>query len=176
MSVNKVILVGNVGRDPEVKYIDANKVVARLAIATNESYRDRNGNLVDQTEWHNVELWDDLARLAEKYVKKGKMLYIEGKLRTNKWTDKETNQERQSKFIRATQMTFLGGTGSGGNDEGSGSQSSYNKSSNNSGGNQNYNNSGNDNTNSNNSNNSGNNSNYEAPAAPEPMPDDDLPF
>lgn len=169
MSVNKVILVGNVGRDPEVKYIDANKVVARLAIATNESYRDRNGNLVDQTEWHNVELWDDLARLAEKYVKKGKMLYIEGKLRTNKWTDKETNQERQSKFIRATQMTFLGGTGGGGNDEGSGSQSSYNKSSNNSGGNQNYNNSGNDNTNS-------NNSNYEAPAAPEPMPDDDLPF
>lgn len=173
MSVNKVILVGNVGKDPEVKYIDANKVVARLAIATNESYRDRNGNLVDQTEWHNVELWDDLARLAEKYVKKGKMLYIEGKLRTNKWVDKETNQERQSKFIRATQMTFLGGTGGGGSDEGSGGQSSYNKGSSNSGSNQNYNNNAGTNTNSNGG---GNNSNYEAPTAPEPMPDDDLPF
>lgn len=172
MSVNKVILVGNVGRDPEVKYIDANKVVARLAIATNESYRDRNGNLVDQTEWHNVELWDDLARLAEKYVKKGKMLYIEGKLRTNKWVDKDTNQERQSKFIRATQMTFLGGTGGGGSEEGVGSgQSSYNRGGNS--GNQNYNNNA---GNNNPTNNGGNNSSYEAPTAPEPMPDDDLPF
>lgn len=164
MSVNKVILVGNVGRDPEVKYIDNNKVVARITIATNESYRDRNGNLVDQTEWHNVELWDDLARLAEKYVKKGKMLYIEGKIRTNKWVDKDSNQERQSKYIRATQMTFLGGgSGSGGGEEGG--SSSYSRGT--------TTNTPSYNTNTGNSN---NNSSYEAPVAPEPMPDDDLPF
>lgn len=159
MSVNKVILVGNVGKDPEVKYLDGNKAVARITIATNESYRDRNGQLVEQTEWHNVELWDDLARLAEKYVKKGKMLYIEGKIRTNKWVDKDTNQERQSKYIRANAMTFLGG-GTGGGEEGSGS--SYNRG----GNNNNYGN-----------NNSTPTQQYDnVPAAPEPMPDDDLPF
>jgi single-strand DNA-binding protein len=164
MSVNKVILVGNVGKDPEVKYIDGNKVVARITIATNESYKDRNGQLVEQTEWHNVEMWDDLARLAEKYVKKGKMLYIEGKIRTNKWVDKDTNQERQSKFVRATTMTFLGGSGGSGEEGGS---SSYRS-----------------NTNTNNNSGSYNNNNSGAPtqqydnvpAAPEPMPDDDLPF
>jgi single-strand DNA-binding protein len=163
MSVNKVILVGNVGKDPEVKYLDGNKAVARITIATNESYKDRNGQLVEQTEWHNVEMWDELARLAEKYVKKGKMLYIEGKIRTNKWVDKDTNQERQSKYIRATTMTFLGG-GSGGNGD-EGSSSSYR-------GNTNTNNSG-----SNNNTNSAPTPQYDnVPTAPEPMPDDDLPF
>lgn len=157
MSVNKVILVGNVGRDPEVKYLDNNKVVAKLAIATNESYRDRNGNVVDQTEWHNIEMWDDLAKLAEKYVKKGKLLYVEGKIRTNKWTDRETNQERQSKFIRATAMNFLGSSRDSEGDGGS----SYNR--------------GNDNNNYQNNNNTSAPANDPAPA-PEPMPDDDLPF
>jgi single-strand DNA-binding protein len=159
MSVNKVILVGNVGKDPEVKYIDGNKVVARITLATNESYRDRNGQNVEQTEWHNIEMWDDLARLAEKYVKKGKMIYVEGKLRTNKWMDKETNQERQSKFIRATAMTFLGGNDRNGQQGGGeeGGSSSYNR--------QPINN-----------NQPASNNNYEAPVAPEPMPEDDLPF
>lgn len=173
MSVNKVILVGNVGKDPEVKYLDNNKVVAKLAIATNESYRDRNGNVVDQTEWHNIEMWDDLAKLVEKYVKKGKLLYIEGKIRTNRWTDRETNQERQNKFIRATSMNFLGSSGGGdSNDDGGGS---YNKSSNNSGGNNNQNNN-NYNSNSGNTNNGGDAPKSEPAIAPEPMPDDDLPF
>jgi len=168
MSVNKVILVGNVGKDPEVKYIDNNKVVARVTLATNESYKDRNGNNVEQTEWHNIELWDDLARLAEKYVKKGKMLYIEGKLRTNKWMDKETNQERQSKFIRATTMTFLGG-GSGNNEGGEGSYGNR--------GNYNNNNSGNNNYSNNYSNTSSNQGSMDdAPVSHAPMPDDDLPF
>lgn len=167
MSVNKVILVGNVGRDPEVKYIDNNKVVARITIATNESYRDRNGNVVDQTEWHNVEMWDDLARLVEKYVKKGKLLYIEGKIRTNKWTDRETNQERQSKFIRATSMNFLGGgnSGNGGDESSSYSRGDSNQSSQN-----------NNNYNSNSGNNTNNAPSNEPSVAPEPMPDDDLPF
>lgn len=159
MSVNKVILVGNVGKDPEVKYIDGNKVVARITLATNESYRDRNGQTVEQTEWHNIEMWDDLARLAEKYVKKGKMIYVEGKLRTNKWVDKDTNQERQSKFVRATSMTFLGGSDRSGQQGGEEGGSSYNRQQNN------YNQPANN-----------ANSNYEAPVAPEPMPEDDLPF
>lgn len=161
MSVNKVILVGNVGKDPEVKYLDNNKVVAKLTLATNESYRDRSGQTVDQTEWHNIEMWDDLAKLAEKYVKKGKLLYIEGKIRTNKWTDRDTNQERQSKFIRATTMNFLGGSSSG-DDNGS----SYNRNDN----------SNNYNSNNNSNSGNGNNSSYEPEPAPEPMPDDDLPF
>lgn len=165
MSVNKVILVGNVGRDPEVKYLDNNKVVAKLAIATNESYRDRNGNVVDQTEWHNIEMWDDLARLAEKYVKKGKLLYVEGKIRTNKWVDRDTNQERQSKFIRATAMNFLGSSRDSGDNDGG----SYSRGDDNSGSSS-QNNNYNSNTNSNAP------ANDPAPAAPEPLPDDDLPF
>lgn len=173
MSVNKVILVGNVGRDPEVKYLDNNKVVAKFSIATNESYRDRNGNNVDQTEWHNIEMWDDLAKIVEKYVKKGKLLYVEGKIKTNKWTDRETNQERQNKFIRGTSFNFLG-TGRDEESNEGGGESSYNKGNDNGGGNNNQNN--------NNYNNSSNNSSSnKAPAndpapAPEPMPDDDLPF
>ncbi len=163
MSVNKVILVGNVGRDPEVKYLDNNKVVAKLAIATNESYRDRNGNVVDQTEWHNIEMWDDLAKLAEKYVKKGKLLYIEGKIRTNKWTDRETNQERQSKFVRATAMNFLGSSSGGDNNDGGSSYSRNNDNAGNSG--------------STNNSNANNNAPANEPTpAPEPLPDDDLPF
>lgn len=171
MSVNKVILVGNVGRDPEVKYLDNNKVVAKFSIATNESYRDRNGNTVDQTEWHNIEMWDDLAKIVEKYVKKGKLLYVEGKIKTNKWTDRETNQERQSKFIRATSFNFLGNN-SDGNDNNGGDDngnSSYNRGNNNGGAN----NQGNNNNNSSSNNNAP--ANDPAPA-PEPMPDDDLPF
>lgn len=108
MSVNKVILLGNVGKDPEVKYLDNNKVVANFTLATNEYYKDKNGNRAEQTEWHNIELWDELARLTEKYVKKGNQLYIEGKIRTNSWTDKETGQEKSSKYIRVSQMTFIG--------------------------------------------------------------------
>ncbi len=107
MSVNKVILVGKAGRDPEVRHLDNNRVVANFSLATNEYYRDRNGNRQELTEWHTIEMWDDLARTAEKFVTKGKLLYIEGKIRTNTWTDKETQQERSSKIIRANVMTFL---------------------------------------------------------------------
>jgi single-strand DNA-binding protein len=107
MAVNKVILIGNVGRDPEVRYLENNRVVANFSLATKEFYRDRSGNRQELTEWHNIELWDDLARTAEKYVVKGKLLYIEGKIRTNTWTDKESGQERSSKNIRANVMTFL---------------------------------------------------------------------
>lgn len=112
MSVNKVILVGNVGRDPEVRRLESNRVVANFSLATKESYRDKQGNRQELTEWHTIEMWDDLALTAEKYVTKGKLIYLEGKIRTNTWTDKETGLERSTKIIRCNVMTFLN-TGSG---------------------------------------------------------------
>lgn len=116
MSVNKVILVGNVGRDPEVRHLDNQRVVANFSLATKEFYRDRNGVRQELTEWHNIEMWDDLARTAEKFVVKGKLLYLEGKIRTNSWTDKETGLERSNKIIRANVMTFLN-SGQGSNEQ-----------------------------------------------------------
>lgn len=93
MSVNKVILVGNVGRDPEVRYLDGNGApgaqakVATFTLATTERYRDRSGEMRENTEWHNIVAWRQSAEVAEKYVKKGTQLYIEGKLRTRSFTD-----------------------------------------------------------------------------------------
>lgn len=85
--VNKVILIGNVGADPEVKYLDGGIAVANIRLATSESYKNKNGERVEQTEWHNVVLWRGLAQVAETYVKKGMSLYIEGRLRTRNWDD-----------------------------------------------------------------------------------------
>jgi single-strand DNA-binding protein len=108
MSVNKVILLGNLGKDPEVRYLDNNKVVAQFSLATSETFLDRNGEKKVDTEWHNIEMWDNLAKTAEKYLKKGSQVYIEGKIKTESWRDKEGN-ERTGKKIRATSMTLLGG-------------------------------------------------------------------
>ena len=107
MSVNKVILIGNVGRDPEVRHLEGNRTVANFSLATRETYRDRNGNRQELTEWHSIELWVDLAKSAERFVKKGKLIYLEGKIRTNSWTDRETGAERSNKIIRCNVMTFL---------------------------------------------------------------------
>ncbi|MFT4521187.1 MAG: single-strand DNA-binding protein [Bacteroidia bacterium] len=107
MAINKVILIGNLGADPEVKYLDGNRVVANFNIATNESYTDKQGNKVTQTEWHRIEMWDGLAKVAEKYLSKGRQVYIEGKLKTDHYTDKE-GIERYSTRIRATTMQLLG--------------------------------------------------------------------
>lgn len=106
-TINKVILMGNIGKEPDVRYLENGKVVAKFPLATNENYKDRQGNPVSITEWHNVEVWDDLARLAEKYLRKGKMVYIEGKIRSNKYQDKETGQDRYIKYIKAEVMTFM---------------------------------------------------------------------
>ena len=84
--VNKVILIGNVGADPDVRYLEGGVAVANFRLATSEVY-NRNGEQVRQTEWHNIVLWRNLAQIAEKYVKKGMMLYIEGRLRTRSWDD-----------------------------------------------------------------------------------------
>lgn len=105
--VNKVILVGNLGKDPEVRHLEGGATVANFPLATSESYKDRNGNRVDQTEWHNVVVWRGLAEVAEKYLKKGSQVYIEGKIRTRSWDD-QSGQKRYTTEIVADQMTMLG--------------------------------------------------------------------
>lgn len=105
--VNKVILVGNLGKDPEVRHLEGGASVANFPLATSESYKDRNGNRVDQTEWHNVVVWRGLADVAEKYLKKGNQVYIEGKIRTRSWDDKD-GVKRYTTEIVADQMTMLG--------------------------------------------------------------------
>lgn len=115
-SVNKVILIGNLGSDPEVRYLESGSAVAKFNIATTETYTNKNGERVDNTEWHRIELWEGLAKVAEKYLKKGNQVYIEGRIRTDTWTDKE-GQQRTGVTIRANSMTLLGGP-SGGNSGG----------------------------------------------------------
>ena len=106
--VNKVILVGNLGKDPEVRYLDSGVAVASFSLATTESYKNKEGERVSQTEWHNIVFWRGLAEVAEKYLKKGDSIYVEGKIRTRKWEDKEGNS-RYSTEIIADNMTMLGG-------------------------------------------------------------------
>ena len=89
MAVNKVILVGNVGKDPETKYLDENTPVCKFSLATSEVYRNKDGEKIEQTEWHNIVLWRGLARVAEQYVKKGSQLYIEGRIRNRSYDDKD---------------------------------------------------------------------------------------
>ncbi|WP_375447879.1 single-stranded DNA-binding protein [uncultured Fibrella sp.] len=107
-SLNKVILIGNVGNDPEVKYFDGGSVVARVSLATNETYTNRNNEKVEQTEWFRVEFWNEQAKTIEKYLKKGNQLYVEGRLRTETYTDKE-GKERFSLGVRAQTFQFIGG-------------------------------------------------------------------
>lgn len=109
MSVNKVILVGNVGKDPEVRYFDDQNAVASFSLATNEVSRDREGNRIKITEWHNIRMRGELAKLAEKFVKKGSQIYIEGKIKTETWEDKTTGQPKSAIVIMANVMNFLGG-------------------------------------------------------------------
>ena len=112
--VNKVILLGNLGADPEVKYLEGEKVVANLRLATTESYKDRNGNRVDQTEWHDLEMWDGQAKIAEQYLRKGSQIYVEGKIKSDTWQD-ENGQNRKRMRIRVNSFTMLGGKPEGNN-------------------------------------------------------------
>ena len=106
--VNKVILVGNLGKDPEVRYLDNGVAVANFSLATTENYKNKAGERVSQTEWHNIVLWRGLAEVAEKYLKKGASVYVEGKIRAKKWEDKDGNT-RYNTEILADNMTMLGG-------------------------------------------------------------------
>ena len=105
--VNKVILVGNLGQDPKVRYLDNGVAVASFSLATTENYKNKEGERISQTEWHNIVFWRGLAEVAEKYLKKGDSIYVEGKIRTKKWEDKD-GKDRYSTEIVADNMTMLG--------------------------------------------------------------------
>jgi single-strand DNA-binding protein len=105
--VNKVVLVGNAGQDPEVRHLDSGVTVANFTLATNETYKDKSGERVTQTEWHRIVLWRGLAEVAEKFVKKGELLYIEGRLRTRSWDDKDGNK-RYTTEVFADSLKMLG--------------------------------------------------------------------
>ena len=110
--INKVILIGNLGKDPEVRYLDSGVAVANITLATTENYKNKEGERVSQTEWHDIVLWRGLAEIAEKYLKKGSSVYIEGKIRTRKWEDKDGNNRYRTEVL-ANNMTMLGGRNSG---------------------------------------------------------------
>jgi len=107
MAINKVILVGNVGKDPEIRHLENGTPVCTLPLATSETYTNKSGEKVSNTEWHNVVLWRGLADIAQKYVKKGSQLYIEGKIRSRSWDDKD-GVKRYTTEIVADNMQLLG--------------------------------------------------------------------
>lgn len=111
--VNKVILIGNLGKDPEVRYLENGKAVANVTLATTERYKDREGNQVESTEWHDLEMWDGLAKIAEQYLSKGKSIYVEGKIKTDSWQDEQGVKKYRTR-IRVQNMTMLGSATGGG--------------------------------------------------------------
>src|SRR6266536_5591487 len=107
-SVNKVILVGNVGQDPEVKYTASGLPVAKVSLATNERFKDRNDAWQDRTEWHSVVAWQRLAEIVGEYVRKGSKLYVEGKLQTSSWEDRQNEERKYRTEIVARDIVLLG--------------------------------------------------------------------
>jgi single-strand DNA-binding protein len=112
MSVNKVILVGRLGRDPETRYTGGGQAVANFSIATDETYKDRNGERQKRTEWHKIVVWGKQAEIAQQYLKKGSLIFIEGRIQSREWQDKE-GQKRTSFEIVATNFRMLGGRADG---------------------------------------------------------------
>ncbi|MEK9867699.1 MAG: single-stranded DNA-binding protein [Betaproteobacteria bacterium] len=112
-SVNKVILVGNLGRDPEVRYMPSGDAMVNLSLATTDTWKDKNGDRQEKTEWHRVVMFGRLAEIAGEYLKKGSQAYIEGRLQTRKWTDKE-GQDKYTTEIVGDRMQMLGGRSSSG--------------------------------------------------------------
>jgi single-strand DNA-binding protein len=122
--INKVIIVGNLGNDPETRYMPSGSAVTNLTVATNESWKDKaTGEQKDRTEWHKVAMFNRLAEIAAEYLRKGSQVYIEGKLRTRKWQDKN-GQDRWTTEIIADEMQMLGGRGGAGGGGGSAPTSS----------------------------------------------------
>jgi len=112
--VNKVILIGNLGKDPEVRYLPSGGAVANITVATSESWKDKNtGAMQEQTEWHRVVFYGRLAEIAGEYLRKGSKVYLEGSLHTRKWQDKQTNQDRYSTEIKGSSMQMLDTKGAG---------------------------------------------------------------
>ncbi|HLY92434.1 MAG TPA: single-stranded DNA-binding protein [Candidatus Angelobacter sp.] len=116
-SVNKVILLGNLGKDPEVKYTPSGTPVAKFSLATNERYKDKGGEWQERTEWHNIVAWQRLAEIVGEYVKKGSKLYIEGRLQTSSWEDKQSGEKKYRTEIVASDLVLLSGRGEGGGGE-----------------------------------------------------------
>ena len=112
-SLNRVTLIGNLGKDPEIKYTPSGTAVAKITLATNERFKDKAGEWQDRTEWHNVVLWQRLAEIAGEYLKKGSKVYIEGRLQTRSWDDKTTNQKKYMTEVVAGDLILLGGRGEG---------------------------------------------------------------
>jgi single-strand DNA-binding protein len=112
MSVNKVILVGRLGRDPETRFTGGGQAVANFSVATDESYKDKNGERQKRTEWHKIVVWGKQAEIAQQYLKKGSLVFIEGRIQSREWQDKE-GQKRTSFEIVATNFRMLGGRGDG---------------------------------------------------------------
>lgn len=106
-SVNKVILIGNIGRDPELRVLEGNISRVNFTLATNETYKDKNGNRIDHTEWHNIVLWRSLAESAHRLLKKGMQIYLEGKIQTRQWIDKEGNKRTSYDIVGET-FSILG--------------------------------------------------------------------
>lgn len=132
-SVNKVILVGNLGRDPEVRYSPDGAAICNVSLATTSQWKDKNsGERREETEWHRVVFYNRLAEIAGEYLRKGRSVYVEGRLKTRKWQDKETGQDRYSTEIVGDQMQMLGGRDGGSDDnQGGGSQPASNQRGNN---------------------------------------------
>ncbi len=110
-SVNKVILIGNLGKDPEVKYTTGGTPVAKFSLATNERFKDKSGEWQERTEWHNIVAFQRLAEIVGEYVKKGGKIYIEGRLQTSSWDDKESGQKKYRTEIIANDLVLLSGRG-----------------------------------------------------------------
>jgi len=120
-SLNKVMLIGNLGKDPEVRYTAAGTAVASFSLATSERFKNKNGEWEEKTEWHNVTLWARLAEIAGEYLAKGKTVYIEGRLQIRKWQDRD-GKDRYTTEIVGEKMQMLSGKGEGGRGEGGGRQ------------------------------------------------------
>jgi len=120
-SVNKVILIGNLGKDPELRYTPGGSAVVNFPIATNEKWKDKEGNPQERTEWHNIVLWGRLAEIANDYLRKGSPVYIEGRLQTRSWDDRDGNKRYTTEIV-GTQMQMLGRAETGGGGSRSGDQ------------------------------------------------------
>jgi len=119
--VNRVILIGNLGKDPEIRSLEGGVKVANFSLATTETYKGKNGEKVEQTEWHNIVLWRGLAEVAESFLKKGNSIYVEGKIRTRDWTDKDGNKRYTTEIV-GDNMVMLG---SKRDQQGNGDSSNY---------------------------------------------------
>jgi single-strand DNA-binding protein len=121
-SVNKVIIIGNLGADPDVRTTPTGQMVATLSVATSETFNNREGQRQERTEWHRVVLWGKLAELAQRYLSKGRKVYLEGRIQTRSWDDQQTGQKRYSTEVVANQMVFIDSGGGGGAREGAGGE------------------------------------------------------